>query len=69
MSLNLTRNAQAPDEIYAAIIDMLDGLDEAESEAANARLILILANHIGDAEVIREAAKIARGRGASNAVA
>lgn len=61
-TLNLTRNAPAPDEIYAAIIDMLEGLDEAESAAANARLILLLANHIGDAEVVREAAKIARGQ-------
>jgi hypothetical protein len=61
MSLNLTRNASAPDEIYAAIIEMHEGLDEKESGEANARLILILANHIGDATVIKEAARIARG--------
>lgn len=60
MRLTLTRNAKAPDDIYEAVIAMHEGLDEAESERANARLILLLANHIGDAEVVREAARLAR---------
>jgi predicted LPLAT superfamily acyltransferase len=60
MPLITTPNAAAPDDIYEAIIRLHDGLDDAESAAANARLILILANHIGDAEVIRDAAALAR---------
>lgn len=65
MILNLSRNAPAPDEIYEAIIEMHEGLDDEQSAKANARLILILANHIGDAAIIREAAGIARGAIAS----
>lgn len=61
MTLKLTPNAPAPDEIYEAIITMHDGLDDEASARVNARLILILANHIGDAAIVREAARIARG--------
>jgi hypothetical protein len=50
-----------PDAAYTAVIDAHRGLDEAESAELNARLILILANHIGDAEVLREALALARG--------
>jgi hypothetical protein len=60
MPLVTAPNAAAADDIYEAIIRLHDGLTEEESTAANARLILILANHIGDAEVIREAAALAR---------
>ncbi len=62
MSLNVNPNTTAPDDIYAAIIALHEGLSDEESAAANARLILILANHIGDPAVIAEAAAIARGR-------
>ena len=50
-----------PDAAYTAIIDAHRGLDEAESGEFNARLVLILANHIGDAEVLAEALALARG--------
>ena len=60
MRLITTPNAMAPDDIYEAIIGIHEGLTDEESAAANARLILILANHIGDAEVIKEAATLAR---------
>ncbi len=50
-SLNLT----APDEFYEALIEAHGGLTEAESHQANARLILLLANHIGDMAVLRQA--------------
>ncbi len=52
-SLNLAR----PDEVYNAIIDAHKGLDEAAARAFDARLILLLVNHIGDEAVIREALK------------
>lgn len=51
-----------PDAAYAAIIDAHRGLGEAESGAFNARLVLILANHIGDADVLGQALRLARGR-------
>ena len=60
MTLNLEPNASKPDEIYAAIMQMHEGLSEDESANVNARMILMLANHIGDARVVKEAAKIAR---------
>jgi hypothetical protein len=53
---NMTR----PDENYARLIASHDGLNEAESHAMNARLILILMNHIGDDAVLAEALRIAR---------
>lgn len=53
---NLTR----PDDSYALLIASHDGLNEAESHAMNARLILILMNHIGDDAVLAEALRIAR---------
>ena len=59
--LILTPNFARPDDLYAALIAAHEGLDEAESAALNARLILLLANHIGDEAVIRAALKEARG--------
>jgi hypothetical protein len=49
-----------PDDFYQALIDMHRDLTDAESELANAALILLLANHIGDAAVLREAISAAR---------
>jgi len=53
-------NIAAPDEFYEALIAMHAGLDDAQSALVNARLILLLANHIGDANVLREAFAAAR---------
>lgn len=55
-----TSNLTKPDETYAQLIATHDGLAEAESHALNARLILILMNHIGDAAVLTEAMRLAR---------
>jgi hypothetical protein len=60
MSLVLTPNMADPDGIYADLLAAHEGLSEDESDALNARLILILFNHIGDAEVIRDALAAAR---------
>ena len=51
------------DDFYAALIAAHDGLDERQSAALNARLILLLANLVGDTDIIIaaiEAAKIVR---------
>jgi hypothetical protein len=61
MPLNLEPNLQQPDDFYEALIDMHRGLDEAQSHHVNARLVLVLSNHIGDLEVLREAMRVARG--------
>ena len=54
-------NAYSPgDDFYEALIDSHRMLDETESHALNARLILLLANHIGDLRVLREALAAAR---------
>ena len=60
MPLNTAPNLAHPDEFYEALIAMHHDLDDAESQAVNARLILLLANHIGDIAVLREAMQIAR---------
>lgn len=54
-------NLDGHDEIYQRLINMLDGLDEVQSLQASARLILTLANHIGDSTVIFQAIDIASG--------
>jgi len=60
MRLNTDPNLASPDAFYEALIDMHRGLSEAQSEIVNAKLILVLANHIGDFEVLGQAMKIAR---------
>jgi len=51
---------EAPDEFYEALIDTHRGLDDAASQALNARLILLLANHIGSRDVLEHALRLAR---------
>lgn len=58
--LRTTPNLAKPDEIYARLLATHDGLSEADSHALNARLILILMNHIGDDAVLAEALRLAR---------
>jgi len=50
-----TANIAGPDDFYAALLAAHEGLSKAESDAFNARLILLLANHIGDRAVLAEA--------------
>lgn len=49
-----------PDDLYQALVDAHDGLSDAESRQLNARLILLLANHVGDLAVLQSAADMAR---------
>lgn len=49
-----------PDAAYRALIQAHRGLSEADSAALNTRLVLILANHIGDQDVLSEAIALAR---------
>ena len=60
MPLITTPNLPRPDEAYARLIAAHDGLTEAESHAMNARLVLILMNHIGQDDVLEQALAAAR---------
>jgi len=53
-------NIHAPDDFYQALIEAHRGLTDEQSMALNARLVLLLANHIGDLDVLREALRLAR---------
>lgn len=59
-NLILTPNLPRADDTYADLLAAHEGLSKAESDALNARLILILMNHIGDQAIIREALKAAK---------
>ena len=60
MTLITTPNIAGPDEFYAELIQSHDGLSDDDSAALNARLVLLLANHIGDRAVLSEALRAAR---------
>ena len=71
MSLNLGPNFAEPgkrylhaysagDDFYEALIQTHQGLSDSQSALVNARLVLLLSNHIGDLAVLSEAMKIAR---------
>ena len=53
-------NIPQPDDFYQELIDLHRELNEEQSRQVNAKLILLLANHIGDPQVLREAMSIAR---------
>lgn len=55
MELNLDANIIDPDEFYDELLGAHEGLTKEESDAFNARLILVLANHVGDRDVLRSA--------------
>jgi hypothetical protein len=48
-------NSSRPDDIYAALLAAHDGLNDSDSAALNMKLVLLLANHIGDVEILRHA--------------
>jgi len=60
MKLITESNLTAPDDFYEALIDTHRDLPIAQSHELNARLVLLLANHIGALDVLREALAAAR---------
>lgn len=56
-----------PDGFYAALMEAHRGLDDAASRRLDARLVILLANHIGDEAVLREAVALARAAGGGGA--
>jgi hypothetical protein len=59
-TLNTEPNLESPDDFYERLIAAHRGLSDGESALVNAKLVLLLANHIGDAEVLSEALQAAR---------
>jgi hypothetical protein len=59
-SLNTQPNIPTPDDFYQELVDMHRDLSEQQSALVNAKLILLLANHVGDLAVLREAMRAAR---------
>lgn len=59
--LNTQPHLQACDDFYEALIAGHQGLSTPESHAMNARLVLLLANHIGDQATLLHALQLARG--------
>ena len=59
-TLRTQGNIADPDAVYAALIDLHRDLTEEQSRMVNAKLILLLANEVGDMEVLGQAMAIAR---------
>lgn len=49
-----------PDQAYSVLAEAHRGLGEQASAALNARLVLILANEVGDIDVLRAAVALAK---------
>ena len=61
MNLVTAPNFNNADDFYEALIETHRDLDVAASHALNARLVLLLANHIGATDVLKQALAAARG--------
>jgi hypothetical protein len=62
MVLSTDSNFAKPDDAFRAIVEAHRGLSDAQSADLDAALVLILANHIGDIGVLREAIALAKRR-------
>jgi len=60
MALNTQPNIAQPDDFYQALIEAHAGLSEQDSAALNARLVLLLANQVGDLATLKEAIAAAK---------
>lgn len=58
--LNTEPNFQSPDDFYQSLIEIHRDLTDEQSVSLNARIILLLSNHIGDTAVLEEALRMAR---------
>lgn len=59
MPLKLDPNIADPDGFYQELIDSQRDLDEQAAALMNARLVLLLANHIGERSTLSEAIRLA----------
>ena len=62
MPLSTSSNFTKPDDAFRAIVEAHRGLSDEQSADLDAALVLILANHIGDIDVLSEALALAKRR-------
>jgi hypothetical protein len=62
MALSTSSNFAKPDDAFRMIVEAHRGLSDAQSGDLDAALVLVLANHIGDLEVLSEAVELAKRR-------
>jgi hypothetical protein len=60
MKLVTASQFRDPDEAYVALVEARRGLSETAAAELDTKLVLILANHIGDIDVLKEAITLAR---------
>jgi hypothetical protein len=60
MTLSTQSNFPDPDAAYRLVVEAHRGLSDEDSALLDTSLVLILANHIGDADVLREAISLAK---------
>jgi hypothetical protein len=62
MALSTSSNFSKPDDAFRAIVEAHHGLSGEQSADFDAALVLILANHIGDFDVLEQAIELAKRR-------
>jgi hypothetical protein len=62
MALSTQSNFADPDGAYRLIVEAHRGISDAQSADLDAALVLVLANHIGDIDVLRDAIELAKRR-------
>jgi hypothetical protein len=60
MQLSTSSNFANPDDAFRLVVEAHRGLDDEASAALDTALVLILANHVGDLDVLREAVALAK---------
>jgi hypothetical protein len=58
--MNTAPNFQDADGFYERLLDAHQGLSREQSELLNARLVLLLANQVGNAQVLADCVAAAR---------
>lgn len=64
MPLNRQPNLADPDGFYEELIRSQRDLDDEQAALMNAKLVILLANHVGDRDTLREALRLARPKAA-----
>jgi hypothetical protein len=60
MALSTSSNFAKPDDAFRLVVEAHRGLSDESSAALDAALVLVLANHIGDIDILREAIALAK---------
>jgi hypothetical protein len=69
MPLNRNPNIADPDGFYQELIESQRELSDEQADMLTTKLVLILANHVGERELLREAIALARANTLAHTVA